>query len=297
MVCLPVDHEGGQLTVRNSGKELTFDWYQCAADGDLPLLEWAAFYSDCEHEVHEVTSGHRLTLTYSLYSTRGLGHLAGISAALAPSQLPLYEPLKSALENPGFLSQGRILAIWLTHSYAHTNKHLNFLPSSLKGADMVLWEAASAHGLWCQVVPVMQTYDGGFLVDDQFSCVYEWQSECGELHPEWKDVDFGKKMPSSKVTWVNPAYKQKVEVSTDTHLNSSAELQQEMETGKQEAIVDDTGKFEELQVAYVTVNTSNSGARVRCPTDTSAVLERARHWLRVLSCGDAHPHPALSRAS
>lgn len=116
----------------------------------------AAFYSDCEHEVREVTSGYRLTLTYNLYVTRGLGHLAGSPSALDPSQLPLYEALKNALDNPGFLSQGRVLAVWLTHSYAHTSSHVNFLPSSLKGADMALYEAASALDLWRQVVPVMK---------------------------------------------------------------------------------------------------------------------------------------------
>jgi hypothetical protein len=35
-------------------------------EGDQSI-QWAAFYSDCEHEVKEVKTGHRITLAYRLY--------------------------------------------------------------------------------------------------------------------------------------------------------------------------------------------------------------------------------------
>ncbi|EME83948.1 uncharacterized protein MYCFIDRAFT_152230 [Pseudocercospora fijiensis CIRAD86] len=68
VVSLPVAHDGGQLAVRNAGQELIFDWSQ--KSGAPAYIERAAFYSDCEHEVYEVTSGHRVTLTYNLFMTR-----------------------------------------------------------------------------------------------------------------------------------------------------------------------------------------------------------------------------------
>ena len=112
MVSLPSAHEGGQLTVNNAGtagENVIFDW--STTDHAAPAeIIWAAFYSDCEHEVHEVTSGHRVTLTYNLYLTRGAGHLAGASPALDSTQLPLYEGLRTALENPGFLHGGEYIA-------------------------------------------------------------------------------------------------------------------------------------------------------------------------------------------
>lgn len=110
VVSLPSAHQGGQLSVNNAGAgagglNVVFDW---SSDGTEPgEIKWAAFYSDCEHEVHEVTSGHRVTLTYNLCLTRGLGHLAGDSSVLDPTQLPLYEGLFDALENPGFLRRGK----------------------------------------------------------------------------------------------------------------------------------------------------------------------------------------------
>jgi hypothetical protein len=50
---------------------------------------------------------------------------------------------------------GQILGIWLNHSYAHTHRLLNYLPHSLKGADMSLYETVRALGLEYELVPVM----------------------------------------------------------------------------------------------------------------------------------------------
>lgn len=79
VVSLPSAHQGGQLSVNNAGaggQNVVFDW---SSDETEPgEIKWAAFYSDCEHEVHEVTSGHRVTLTYNLFLTRVLDILLGI---------------------------------------------------------------------------------------------------------------------------------------------------------------------------------------------------------------------------
>ena len=54
VVCLPHSHQGGSLRVAHGGQELTWDW----GTENPNAIEWAAFYSDCEHEVMEVVSGH-----------------------------------------------------------------------------------------------------------------------------------------------------------------------------------------------------------------------------------------------
>jgi len=102
VVCLPCAHEGGQLVVRHQGHSTTFDWSGTAND-----VQWAAFYSDCEHEVLEVTSGHRITLTYNLYVRRGLGEIAGFSDTLDARQLPVYKEVKHVLAKPEFMPEGR----------------------------------------------------------------------------------------------------------------------------------------------------------------------------------------------
>lgn len=126
VVCLPVEHKGmyafikadvfrieahavsagGQLVVRYGGKDVVFDCSQEASSGQAPKIRWAAFYSDCEHEVLPVTSGHRVTLTYNLYATKGLGALAGSVSGLDASKFPVYQSMKQAITDPAFLPRG-----------------------------------------------------------------------------------------------------------------------------------------------------------------------------------------------
>lgn len=64
VICLPSPHKGGALVARHGKQEMTFDWSDLSQEGDI---QWAALFSDCEHEVLEVTAGHRVTLTYNLF--------------------------------------------------------------------------------------------------------------------------------------------------------------------------------------------------------------------------------------
>ncbi|KAJ5632157.1 hypothetical protein N7490_008496 [Penicillium lividum] len=63
VVCSPSPFEGGNLIVRHGGKEMDFDWERRSAN----TIQWAAFYSDCEHEIKTVSHGDRITLTYNLF--------------------------------------------------------------------------------------------------------------------------------------------------------------------------------------------------------------------------------------
>jgi hypothetical protein len=60
VVSFTSSHEGGDLVVRHNDTSFNYIW------GASRDIEWAAFYADCEHEVLEVTKGHRVTLTYTL---------------------------------------------------------------------------------------------------------------------------------------------------------------------------------------------------------------------------------------
>jgi hypothetical protein len=101
VVCLPTAHKGGQLVVRHQGHSTVFDWAN-----NSPNIQWAAFYGDCEHEVSQVVSGHRVTLTYNLYWRRGVGEMFGFSATLNIQELPAYREMVKALSNPHFFAGG-----------------------------------------------------------------------------------------------------------------------------------------------------------------------------------------------
>lgn len=105
VVCLPSVHEGGQLVLRHQGRETIFDW---SGDRSQGLIQWAAFYSDCEHEVLEVTAGQRVTLTYNLYTT-----CSANTARIDPEQMDLYQTLKTVLAQPAFCKNGEIFSLSL----------------------------------------------------------------------------------------------------------------------------------------------------------------------------------------
>lgn len=153
VIALPCAFSGGELVVRHSGNTVKFDW-----GSNTSAVSYAAFYSDCEHEVLEVTAGHRITLTYNLYVTRGVGLLAGHCPVIDPKMLPLFEHMKKLLDGGSF--KGDRLGVMCSHYYAHTERfNIHRLPSSLKGIDMVVFEVFRSLGLKPQVLPVLKGYD------------------------------------------------------------------------------------------------------------------------------------------
>lgn len=154
-----------------------------------------------------------------------MGHLAGANPVLDPVTLPLYSTFKSALDTPGFLHEGRVLAVRLTHSYAHTNANLNFLPSSLKGADMSLYETGRALNLHMELIPVIAHYydeydndrdehkAGTRLLANRTFCDFnQGQNESENIQKHEYDAGWGAELPSGMITWINePPVEENVE--------------------------------------------------------------------------------------
>jgi len=85
--CLPTEFSGGELIIRSPdlSSSVTHDWGSSSTDrlaaastagsssgqagSSHGKVAWAAMYSDCEHEIKPVTTGHRVTITYNLYRT------------------------------------------------------------------------------------------------------------------------------------------------------------------------------------------------------------------------------------
>lgn len=156
VVCLPCVHQGGQLEVRHEGRTMTFDWSM--PETARPEIQWAAFYSDCEHEVMEVTSGHRITLTYNLYASSITGSPQVGNGNLDPTQLQSYGILHSLFLQENFMPDGGYLGVHCSHAYPHTSKSSR-LPSILKGADMVAWETFRSLGCGVRLRPVGELSD------------------------------------------------------------------------------------------------------------------------------------------
>ena len=106
VVCLPSRFTGGALSVRHQSKELVCDGW---SSNPAQKIQWAAFFSDVEHEVLPVADGYRVTLTYNLY------HSGKIGSASNATQSPFYKELAAALGNPHFMREGGTTEEGLEH--------------------------------------------------------------------------------------------------------------------------------------------------------------------------------------
>ena len=165
VIVFPTHHEGGALHLRHSGQEWTFDSGQVLAAKDKPSIGYVASFSDIEHEVAPVTSGHRVTLTFNLYFDDD-GPSDDVSRDLAPllvNEGPLREAFTALLENPEFLPEGSTLAFGPRHVYP-IKDDLKHLYSVLKGSDTVVYQGVRT----IRFEPVLYVYykfDFGFDVD------------------------------------------------------------------------------------------------------------------------------------
>ncbi|KAL9015715.1 MAG: hypothetical protein Q9180_008847, partial [Flavoplaca navasiana] len=159
VVCLPCAHEGGTLRVKHFGQTIDFTW----ANGNPKSIQWAAFYGDCEHEVLEVTSGHRVTLTYNLYYTpigdRDRGTFA--PSLSDPTKLPLYDTVAQMLREPGFMRKGGCLGFFCHHAYAHsTEAGRKQIPGAFKGVDLAVFSAFKRLGMEVGIHPILHADRG-----------------------------------------------------------------------------------------------------------------------------------------
>ncbi|KAJ3152392.1 hypothetical protein HK101_001807 [Irineochytrium annulatum] len=147
VVCLPSAHTGGQLVLTHHGRKKVFDWSGDEA-ANRGLLQWAAFYSDVQHEILPVETGYRVTLTYNLYwpDTKAVAAKTATALPRLNVRTPILEALTSQLTQPEFLPEGGFLGFCLSHDYPITDKGWRD-NMHLKGADNAILEAARTLGL------------------------------------------------------------------------------------------------------------------------------------------------------
>jgi hypothetical protein len=157
VVCLPSHFTGGTLVTRNLGRQVTFDW-----SSPSPATHWAAFFSDVEHEILPVTSGHRITLTYNLYRS-SLFHPISFDVTLNP----LYVRWLAALQSPHFMRNGGTLGFFCQHKYVETisgeevdTKNIPFL----KGEDMFIYQVAQSLGLSVDLKPICKGDEDNYVI-------------------------------------------------------------------------------------------------------------------------------------
>ena len=194
---------------------------------DAPSIDYVVLLKDVEHEVTPIISGHRVTLTYDLYTEVDDG-----GALLVPANDQILDPFcplanerafhdafSALLENPEFLPEGGTLGFGLRHVYPNDEK-LSDIYAMLKGIDAVVYRSARALGF----EPVLYLYyelDGdlpeGGLVQypldldcsprDSFDILRLLRSEGGIIvckHLEWHRASLHFQAKPEKIEWATP---------------------------------------------------------------------------------------------
>ncbi|KAH9968347.1 hypothetical protein BGW80DRAFT_1209092, partial [Lactifluus volemus] len=148
VVVFPTPHKGGALVFRHRGEEWTFDSSDVLSAAGPASIGYAAFFSDVEHEVLPVTSGHRVTLTYKLYFVNDERALKLVSEPPPLPQLRFRSIFEALLKDPEFLPDGGTLGFGMRHVYpVKANRGLKHIYSLLKGSDATIYQSLRALGL------------------------------------------------------------------------------------------------------------------------------------------------------
>ncbi|PLN86495.1 hypothetical protein BDW42DRAFT_158595 [Aspergillus taichungensis] len=154
VVCLPCSFKGGILHVQHNNREVEFDW----SSHSPCSIQWAAFYTDCEHEIKQITEGERITLTYNLYATDAVGDVDVPlnSTVISPETLAPYRFLRSLVQEPSFMKEGGVIGFYCSHAYPHSSALAKIqLPSALKGSDIILYSIFKSLGMEVDVLPIL----------------------------------------------------------------------------------------------------------------------------------------------
>ena len=199
IVVIPNPFEGGRLIVRHDGvkQELAFEE---AASGKAACF--AAFYSDCEHEVERVTYGVRIALAYNLVLKNGK------TSEAAERNAPT-DRLTESIGAWVARQPAKPLVFALDHRYTQRGLSLDLLKGADRRlADLVVPAAAKA-GCLVHLAQIsrhlMQFADDGSWADSCYSR-YSYRAprrhaiEIGETYEdelsgtEWADLS-GRKQP------------------------------------------------------------------------------------------------------
>lgn len=175
VVGLPSTFKGGALEVRHGGQTVTYR-------GSKKALSFAAFYSDCRHQVRPVASGYRVVLTYNL-----LLREANAGSAIDPDPKLVADLARCLEEHFAAVDGPDRLVYLLDHEY--TPRGLGF--SRLKGVDAqrVLALRAAADRADCEValalVNVKETWSA-YEADE----MEPWGRRSGYREwDDWEDED------------------------------------------------------------------------------------------------------------
>jgi hypothetical protein len=266
VLVFPTPHEGGALLARHRGTEWMFDSAAELSAAPPSSIGYAAFFSDVEHEVAPVLSGHRITLTYNLYFDDD-GRASPVSEPLtAPSPQTEIErnicaAVEALLENPIFLPDGGILGFGLRHVYQF-KEDIGHVYDLFKGSDAALYRAVRSLGFKAELYLYYEHHGNAGLIDcpPDFNCGGDFKNQVDLLHDQGGIAIRLRGNDVTPVDWVTP-------VTTFNCLSSSYVA---------------LGNDASLELAFghlcLIVRIGKVGKRTRYPTQAELMKEWEGAW-------------------
>ena len=153
VVVFPTKHDGGSLIFSRDDEQWEFETSSLHQNSQNSgsRVAYTAFYSDVDHEVKQVLSGYRVTLTYDLYGQEKDLYLA-VEPVVRQDEIDFRNVLKGLLEDPTFLPTGGALGFGLRRQYAvqDMGELIRELPSCVKGFDAIVYRVCKELGLGVQ---------------------------------------------------------------------------------------------------------------------------------------------------
>ena len=194
VLCLPSPHKGGELCINHDGLQHVFDFSQESSDSNR--VQWAAFYSDCIHEVKPVLDGQRVTVTYKITSSNPDCHKQRSVRSGKEDDEGIEERFEASTESPSLTAkalaevdselekichQGKSspsgIGFFLKHKYVSKGLQSHLL----KGEDKILFDFLVEKQWKCRLMSVLSRY--------QTDAIYLY-GEDGELDETHKVYEF-----------------------------------------------------------------------------------------------------------
>ncbi|KAL1718670.1 hypothetical protein EV715DRAFT_291062 [Schizophyllum commune] len=153
IVVFPAPHTGGALIFSDPkhGECIVDAAAHILPTNGAPNLVCVAFYGDVTHEVRKVTSGHRVTLTWNIYTEDGLPAAGPPPPVVLDYDAGPRDALSSLLADDRLLPHGGYLGFGLRYEYP-VSERSKLQPHHLKGGDSMIWRVCQALGLDVSIV-------------------------------------------------------------------------------------------------------------------------------------------------
>ncbi|KAF9442837.1 hypothetical protein P691DRAFT_779193 [Macrolepiota fuliginosa MF-IS2] len=144
---LPLEHEGGSLFLRSRGQEFSYDGASLLKNSPPGSVAYIAFFGDVEHEVAEVTSGRRVTITFNIYFDSNRGPPVTKVAPELQAEHPFKTVLKNCLTDEKFRNDHPSIGFGLAHTYPFKTAISKPGKLQLKGSDAILVQTLAGLGV------------------------------------------------------------------------------------------------------------------------------------------------------